>query len=146
MQFLSNKERRAFNKKWNVKCKVVKEVPLKSCLVYECDGKVLVIKKGNVEFPFIEYVNKPYVVVDNGALPFILKGADVMRPGIVELDEFNRGEIVAVKNMKGLTIAVGIALFSSEEMKSMEKGKVIETLHYIKDEVWKYAKHSNHNA
>jgi len=146
MRFLSNKERKVFNKKWNVKCKRVKEVQLKSCLVYECDDKVWVVKRNDVEFPFLEYVKEPYVVVDNGALPFILKGADVMRPGIVELSEFNKDQIVAVKNMKGLTIAVGLALFSSEEIKTMEKGKVIKTLHYINDEVWRYAKHTQHNA
>ena len=36
------------------------------------------------------------VVVDMPAVPFMVKGADVMRPGIKELDDFQKGELVAI--------------------------------------------------
>ena len=74
-----------------------------------------------------------------GAVKFVVNGADVMRPGIVEIEEgIAKDEFVAVidKNNKK-PLAVGIALFSSEEMKGMNSGKVIKNIHYVGDELWK---------
>ena len=81
------------------------------------------------------------VTIDMPAVKFIVNGADVMRPGIVACDEFKKDEIIAVideKNKKPL--AVGKALFSSEEMKLMDKGKAVKNLHWIGDEMWRMAK------
>jgi len=81
------------------------------------------------------------VTIDMPAVKFIVNGADVMRPGIVAYGEFKKDEIIAVideKNKKPL--AVGKALFSSEEMKLMDKGKAVKNLHWIGDEMWRMAK------
>lgn len=81
------------------------------------------------------------VTIDMPAVKFIVNGADVMRPGIVACDEFKKDEIIVVideKNKKPL--AVGKALFSSEEMKLMDKGKAVKNLHWIGDEMWRMAK------
>ena len=79
------------------------------------------------------------IVVDMGAVKFMVSGADVMRPGIVEIaEEINKDDfvvIVDVNNRKPL--AVGIALFSSEEMKEIKTGKVIRNIHFVGDELWK---------
>ena len=79
------------------------------------------------------------ITVDMGAVKFVVNGADIMRPGIVEIEEgILKDEFVAVidkNNQKPL--AVGIALFSSEEMKSMTSGKVIKNIHYVGDELWR---------
>ena len=77
------------------------------------------------------------ITIDMPAVKYIVNGADVMRPGIVSFDEFMKNEIISIideKNKKPL--AVGKALYSSEEMKAMEKGKVVKNLHWIGDEVW----------
>ncbi|MBT3297604.1 DUF1947 domain-containing protein [archaeon] len=78
------------------------------------------------------------ITIDMGAIKFIINGADIMRPGIVEIEEgINKDSfivIVDVNNKKPL--AVGIALFSSEEMKDMDSGKVIKNIHYVGDDVW----------
>src|SRR3989344_6398511 len=78
------------------------------------------------------------VVVDMPAIPYMIKGADVMRPGIKEIDEqIRKDEIVSVvdeNNKKA--IAVGIALFDSEEMRQMVKGKVLKNIHFVGDKVW----------
>ena len=79
------------------------------------------------------------ITVDMGAVKFVVNGADVMRPGIVEIEEgISKEDFVAVidKNNKK-PLAVGIALYSSEEMKSMNSGKVIKNIHYVGDELWK---------
>jgi len=79
----------------------------------------------------------PYVVVDMPAVPFMIKGADCMRPGIVSFEVFEKDSFVVIvdeKNKKPL--AVGKALFSSEEIKSMDKGKVLKNVHFVGDDVW----------
>jgi len=79
------------------------------------------------------------VTIDMGAVKFVINGADIMRPGIVELeagivkDEF----VVVIDKNNKKALAVGIALFSSEEMKAMTSGKVIKNIHYVGDELWR---------
>ena len=79
------------------------------------------------------------VIVDMGAVKFVIKGADIMRPGIKEIDEtIESGEYIVIldeNNKKPL--AVGKTLFSGKEIKSMESGKVIENIHYVGDDLWK---------
>ena len=79
------------------------------------------------------------VVVDMGAVKFVVKGADIMRPGIVSFnDNIEKNEIVLIvdeTNKKPLSI--GRLLFSSEEARSQENGKTIENIHWIGDEIWK---------
>ncbi|MEK6905530.1 MAG: RNA-binding protein [Nanoarchaeota archaeon] len=79
------------------------------------------------------------ITVDMGAVKFVVNGADVMRPGIVDVEEEIAKEdfvtIIDKNNHKPL--AVGIALFNSEEIKSMSSGKVIKNIHYVGDELWK---------
>ena len=80
----------------------------------------------------------PCVAIDRGAVPFMIKGADVMRPGIVQTDEFSKDGIVAVVDATHRKpLCVGLALFSSSEILPMTSGKVIKNLHYVGDEVWK---------
>ena len=78
------------------------------------------------------------IVVDMPAVPYMIKGADVMRPGIKEIENgIKKDEFLAIvdENNKR-AIAVGISLFDSEEMKSMSKGKVIKNIHFVGDKVW----------
>ncbi|MFQ6051774.1 MAG: DUF1947 domain-containing protein [Candidatus Hydrothermarchaeota archaeon] len=78
------------------------------------------------------------VTVDMGAVKHIVSGANTMIPGIVELDEIERGEIVVIveeKNKKPL--AVGRALMNKEEIKRKKKGRAIETVHHIGDKIWR---------
>ena len=79
------------------------------------------------------------VVIDMGAVKFIVNGADIMRPGIVEIELGIEKEefivIVDVNHKKPL--AVGIALVGSDEMQKLAFGKVIKNIHYVGDEIWK---------
>ncbi len=80
----------------------------------------------------------PYVKVDDGAVPKILNGADVMRPGIREIiGEFQKGDIVAVRDLRDRTIAVTIALVSRSDCEKMQKGKVLKNIHYLGDKLSK---------
>ncbi|MBU0470883.1 MAG: RNA-binding protein [Nanoarchaeota archaeon] len=78
------------------------------------------------------------ITVDMGAIKHIINGADVMRPGIVEIDEgFEKDDfIVIVDKNNQKPLAVGIALLNSEELKKTNSGKVIKNIHYVGDKIW----------
>ena len=80
------------------------------------------------------------VTVDMGAVPFIVKGADLMRPGITKLDDdITKNEIVTiVDETHGKCLAVGVTIFSGSEILEMKSGKVIKIIHYVGDELWNY--------
>ena len=78
------------------------------------------------------------VVVDMGAIKFVVGGADIMRPGITHFDEdIQDGEfLVIVDENNSKAIAIGIALESTQNMKMQEKGKVVKNIHYVGDWIW----------
>jgi PUA domain protein len=114
------------------------------------NDKVLFI---NHESAFFSYENKlvptlhfllknsllKKIVIDMGAVKYVVSGADIMRPGVVEIEsEIMSGDfvlIIDVNNKKPL--AVGVALFGSAEMREMKTGKVVKNIHYVGDDVWK---------
>jgi malignant T-cell-amplified sequence len=80
----------------------------------------------------------PSVRVDDGALKYILNGADVMRPGIVKFDDWGeKGRLVVVRDdKKGRGLAVGRALVPSSEMSGITKGMCVKNLHRAGDRFW----------
>jgi PUA domain protein len=119
------------------------EVEIKDNIYYKNKQPVL-FEQGGRLFPTLKCLldnglKLKQIVVDMPAVPFVAKGADIMRPGIVELDsEIEKNEIIVIvdeKNKKPL--AIGISLFSGEELEKMDKGKVIKMIHYVGDEIWK---------
>ncbi|HWS20258.1 MAG TPA: PUA domain-containing protein [Nitrososphaera sp.] len=79
----------------------------------------------------------PSVTIDKGAVKFVCNGAKVMRPGIINFDSFKKGEIVVIKEQThGRVLAVGLALEDSEVAKTMTKGYIIDTIHYVSDKIW----------
>ncbi|MBN1646105.1 DUF1947 domain-containing protein, partial [Candidatus Woesearchaeota archaeon] len=59
-----------------------------------------------------ENLDLPSVEVDEGTIPHVVKGADIMRPGIVEIqDGIRKGDVVVVRDsVHKKPIAIGIAL------------------------------------
>ncbi len=82
---------------------------------------------------------KRAVTVDMGAVRFIYNGADVMAPGIVDADpSIREGDVVWVRDEKNLRpLAVGRARMDGPTMAREEKGKAIETIHHVGDEIWR---------
>jgi PUA domain protein len=78
------------------------------------------------------------VVVDMGAVPHVVNGADVMAPGIVSVDDgIKSGEIVAVSDERhGKPLAVGLALVDGTQMKG-GKGRVVKNIHHVGDKIWR---------
>ena len=83
----------------------------------------------------------PSVMVDMGAVKFMCKGANVMRPGIKKYTEFQKDQLVCIiEESQHKFLAVGKALVSSEELDNMEKGEVLKNIHYISDKFWETGK------
>jgi len=111
--------------------------------VYLVDKKPQLIERDTWIFPTLKgLLEHPLpqrkVVVDMGAVPYVVNGADVMRPGIVSVSE----DIIAghpvqiVEERHNKPLALGIALFDAGEIVKKTQGKVIKTIHYVGDDLW----------
>lgn len=67
----------------------------------------------------------------------MINGADLFRPGMVEWDQFNKDDFVTIINLQKAAMSIGKTLLASDELP--DKGKVTTTLHYLNDDIWKYA-------
>ncbi|AEH23992.1 RNA-binding protein [Pyrococcus yayanosii] len=113
------------------------------------NGKPRFIKRGELIFPLVIALYElsdeedlrrwpRRVVVDGGAVPHILNGADVMAPGIVDADEdIGEGDLVfVVEEEYGRPLAIGIALMDGKDMKERRKGKAVKVIHHARDRIW----------
>lgn len=84
----------------------------------------------------------PNIIVDIGAIPHLCNGADLMAPGIVNVEgEFKAGDLVVIIDERfSKRIALVRALFSAEETFEKKRGKVAKNLHYVNDRYWKTCK------
>jgi PUA domain protein len=83
----------------------------------------------------------PNVIVDMGAIKFMCKGANVMRPGIKKFTEFEKDQLVCiVEESQHKFLAVGKSMISSAELETMDKGEIVKNLHYISDKFWETGK------
>jgi len=106
---------------------------------------ITAVKIGEVILPFLDDIQIlekfPYVTVDMGAVKFVCKGANVMRPGITRFSDFESGEIVCViEESQNKFLAVGKAEMSSKEVEDANRGEVIKNIHYISDDFWESKK------
>lgn len=106
------------------------------------DGEPLLFKIDRKIFPTVKGALKlnpvrRKVLVDPGAVRFIINGADTMSPGIVEADPaINIGDLVIiVEKAHGKAIGIGRALMAGNEMVG-GKGKAVKSIHYVGDEIW----------
>ena len=108
-------------------------------------NEITAIKIGENILPFLDDIpileKFPYVTVDMGAVKFVCKGANVMRPGITKFSDFESGEIVCViEESQNKFLAVGKAEMSSKEAEGSRNGEVIKNMHYISDDFWETKK------
>lgn len=103
------------------------------------DGEPILVEK-DILFPFTSAADKlslKRVTVDMGAVKPISDGADVMAPGIVEVEDgIEEGEIIGIEDEKNRKIiAIGETLVEEDSLKGKE-GKVVRNLHYVGDKYW----------
>ena len=110
---------------------------------------ITAVKIADDILPFLDNISIlemfPNVMVDVGAIKFVCKGANVMRPGVTKFSTFEKGQIVCViEESQHKFLAVGKAEMSSEQMKEVDKGMVVKNLHYISDDYWEAKKELKH--
>ena len=89
---------------------------------------------GALEFP----ITSRQVMVDMGAVSFVVNGADIMRPGVqaVTSDIKQNHPVIIVDERYKKPLAIGTALYNAEELMAQTLGKVVKTWHYIGDDIW----------
>jgi PUA domain protein len=119
---------------------------VKDAQVVFVDGEPVAMKKSGEFFPVLvdtaAMERLPKVVVDMGAVPHVVGGADVMAPGIRRVQgEFPSGQLLVVVDEKhGKYLALGRSLVDSTTLSSLKKGKAVLNLHYVGDPVWEAIK------
>lgn len=111
---------------------------------YLLNGNLFLIKKDGMIFPslksiFEKDIKIASVYIDIPAVKFISNGADIMRPGIKEIEDFSEKSIVVVRDeIHKKAIAIAYSEINSQDLKIMEKGKVLKNLCYVGDKYWNY--------
>jgi len=136
------------SEKWKIDAPKVKNLK-----VYEIDNEtqlitgeqIKILKIKDEHLPFLSEISLlekfPFVQVDMGAVKFMCKGANLMRPGIKKFSEFSKNDIVCiVEESQNKFLAVGKSEIDSSELESMEKGEVLKNLHYVSDKAWEVSK------
>ncbi len=107
------------------------------------DGEILFFEHEGRMFPALRalldgLIDVPRVTVDMGAVRFVVNGADIMRPGITEIDDRvkENGIVVIVDENHGKPLAVGVSKMSAESLRAASGGKVIKSIHHINDDLW----------
>lgn len=125
------------------KIKDIKSVKLNSNISILVSDSFMLINLNDNVFPFLkdkETLGKlPIITVDQGAIRFICNGANIMRPGIKDMNhDFQKNAIVViVEELHNTNIAVGQTLYSKNEILDLKQGPVISNLHFLGDDIWK---------
>jgi len=124
--------------------KKLEDVVTDKCEFIFVDGEPLLFKIEGKIFPTVRGALKlnparRRVIVDPGAVKFLINGADVMGRGIAEADmTIKEGDLViVVEKAHGKAVAIGRALVSGNEMVG-KAGKAVESIHYVGDELWTF--------
>ncbi|MGY5150312.1 MAG: PUA domain-containing protein [Candidatus Nitrosopumilus sp. bin_68KS] len=136
------------SEKWNMEFPKIKNLKVHQILddAQIITGNGLKILKVDEDYlPFLSETKMlerfPSVMVDMGAVKFMCKGANVMRPGIKKYSEFEKDQLVCiVEESQHKFLAVGKAMVSSSELEGMEKGEIIKNIHYVSDKFWETGK------
>ena len=100
----------------------------------EYDGRVFPTVRGALELLPPHRV----VVVDMGAIKFVVNGADIMSPGITAADvSIQKDDLVVIVDVTHKKpLAIGRALISGAEMTAATSGKAIKSLSHVGDTLW----------
>jgi len=136
------------SERWDMELPKIKNLKVHQILddaqIITGDG-IKILKINEDYLPFLSETKMlerfPNVMVDMGAVKFMCKGANVMRPGIKKFTEFEKGQIVCiVEESQHKFLAIGKAMVSSSELENMEKGEIVKNIHYISDKFWETGK------
>ncbi|KAJ1501796.1 hypothetical protein HMI54_007585 [Coelomomyces lativittatus] len=91
------------------------------------------------QYPFM----MPHVQVDRGAIKFVLSAANIMCPGLTskggncDVDLPANVPVAVMAENKVHALAIGILKLSTSEIRRVNKGIGIETIHHLGDPLWR---------
>ena len=140
MRYLGNKEKKQLIEKLPIGYLIDKkdEIKEKDNVLYKEGEKFLILDSNGDYLPHLKSIPQDKykaVYVDRGAIPFIIKGADLMRPGIQLIEQgFERDEVIMIKDEEHKKLlALGFTMYNSQDLESQKKGKVVKVYHYFND-------------
>ncbi len=117
--------------------------------VYLCDGICFLVDINGLMVPCLKHILKRQdarsladILVDRGAVKALLRGADLMAPGVTSVrGEFGENEVVVIGDSEtGAPVAIGVSLVDSDALREMaaskSKGRVVRILHHVGDKIW----------
>jgi PUA-domain protein len=111
------------------------------------NGEVVFFESGGRLIPTLKallgrIVSIPRITVDMGAVKYVVNGADIMRPGITQVDDDVRqnGIVAIVDERHGKPLAVGISSMDAVDLRAATSGKVVKSIHHINDRLWDFSK------
>ena len=131
------------------KIKQVKSFELTDDVEILSSSNFILVRHEDSLFPFLQDSDTlssiPKLIVDKGAIPFVCKGANIMRPGIKTIiGDFPLNSIVVISDEEhNQNLAVGKSLHSSDELLDLSKGMVVQNLHFVGDNIWNSCKDLN---
>lgn len=114
--------------------------------IFIINGKPALARFDNMLLPTLAFdkilPHLPKIIVDMGAVPHVCNGADVMVPGIVRIDgDFDENDILLIADERyEKPLAIAIALFNSQHVRTLTQGKVVKNIHYVGDKLWNLLK------
>lgn len=99
-------------------------------------------------FPSLRLVHQfpdiaPTMQVDRGAIKFVLSGANIMCPGLTSPgglvpDGIESEQVVTIMaEDKQYALAIGLTKMSGHDIKTINKGIAVESIHYLNDGLWR---------
>jgi len=110
--------------------------------IFVVNGLPILAKSGRDFFPTLFFRDcfalLPKIAVNMGAVPHVCNGADVMAPGIVEIQgDFKAEDLVLVLDERNRRpIAIARSIIDSDPARTLKKGRIFENLHHVGDDVW----------
>ena len=114
--------------------------------IFIINREPLLAESGNELFPTLLFEklfpSLPKVVVDMGAISHVCNGADVMAPGVVRIEgKFDEKDFLLITDERhGKPLAIGVALFDSQVIRTLRRGKIVKTIHHVGDKLWSVLK------
>lgn len=115
-----------------------------------CNNEVLFFQIRNGPWiPTLRLVHKypfmlPQIQVDKGAIKHVLRGSNIMCPGVTSaggkiIEEVEANTVIQVRaEDKQFACAVGITTMSTKELIEKNKDTCIENVHYLNDGLWTF--------
>lgn len=128
-------------------CDLLERLETEKYALFLCDGFPIALESEGRVVPTLMAVARfrprlPRVMVDEGAVPYILNGAKVMGPGIHDVrGEVSEGDLVLICGPDGRILAVGISNRDRVALLSRAKGVAVRNLHHVGDRIWRNFSH-----